>query len=458
MLLKKNNKISDFSRRVFLKKSVSAASTAIVWPTIVPSSVFGSNAPSNRINIGCIGVGNQGFTHDMPGFLQYDDVRIVAVCDVSEEWEFNGKKVGRRPAVKRVNKHYAQKSRSGSYHGCEGYNDFRKVLARDDVDAVVIVTPDHWHSIITVMAARAGKDIYCEKPLGFSVVEGRAMVEAVRRYNVILQTGSHHRSSQHIRFACELVRNGRIGKLKRAVTYLPLHSKRVPMAKRQPAAVPKGFDYDMWLGPAPKAPYYKDRCFFSFRFISDYAGGQTTNNGAHCHDIVQWANGTEHTGPVEFEDLGSQFPAKGALFDTVTKVHFRAVYANGMELICKPVAPAGPTVAARFEGTEGSIDVRYWAGLKTYPESLAKSVIGPNEVNLYRSNDHYRDFIDCVKDRRDPVAPVEVGHRSASLCHLANIAMRLKQKLFWDPHKERFKNSEQANRMLSRPMRAPWHL
>ena len=222
--------------------------------------------------------------------------------------------------------------------------------------------------------------------------------------------------------------------------------------------VPEGFDYDMWLGPAPWAPYHKDRCLYRFRFVLDYSGGETTNIGAHSFDIAQWANGTEHTGPVEFEDLGSEFPKKDCLFNTVSKVRFRARYANGVELICEPILPPGPRVAARFEGTKGWIDAAFWGGLKTSPESLADSTIRPNEIHLYKSSNHYRNFIDCVKTRREPIAPVEVGHRSATICNAANIAMMLKRKLQWDPDKEQFINDEQANRMLSRPMRAPWRL
>jgi len=236
------------------------------------------------------------------------------------------------------------------------------------------------------------------------------MVEAVRRHGVILQTGSQHRSKETMRFACELVRNGRIGKVKRVLTSLGRHGLRFDLDTWQPTPVPEGFDYDLWLGPAPLAPHHPSRCFYTFRFVQDCSGGETTNTGAHKFDIVQWGLGTERTGPVEIEDLGSEFPKTG-LFDTVSKIHFRARYASGVELICTPAGVGG---AGRFEGTEGWVHT-------------------------------------------DGIAPVEVGHRSASVCHLANIAMKLGRKLRWDPDEEHFVGDDQANRLLSKPLRAPWH-
>lgn len=449
----------NINRRQFLKRATAVAAGTAAFPYFVPASVLGKAgtvAASNRITLGCIGTGNQG-VQDMRGFLQNDNVQVLAVCDVNTaSYGYRSAKqyLGRGPAGKIVNEYYAAKNRSGRYKGCDAYNDFRQIINRRDIDAVLIVTPDHWHAIMTIMAAKAGKDIYCEKPLSLTVAGGRAMVQAVRKYNIILQTGTQNRSNQQVRFACELVRNGRIGKLKRIIVNLDRHPVRFPIDSWQPMPVPDGFDYDMWLGPAPWAPYHKYRCLYTFRFGTDYSGGETTNTGAHCFDIAQWANGTDRTGPVEFEDLGSRFPPKDALFNTVSKVHFRARYANGVELLC---TPNPRNEAARFEGTEGSIDAG-WYECRPHPESLKKSIIRPDEINLYRSNDHYANFIDCVKTRRDPVAPVEVGHRSATICHLANIVMMLKRKLHWNPENERFIGDEQANRMLSKPMRSPWHL
>jgi predicted dehydrogenase len=451
------------SRRKFIKKLVSAAGAGFGFPYLIPSSVLGlagTVAPGNRITLGCIGTGNQGF-QDIKGFLQHDDLQIVAVCDVNSGsfgYKTPAQYLGCEPAKKLVDDHYGEKIRSGRYQGCDTYTDFRDVIGRKDIDAVLIVTPDHWHAIPTIMAAKAGKDIYCEKPLGLTVAEGQEMVKIVRKYGAVFQTGTHHRSAdQHLRFCCELIRNGRIGNIKRVISVLGPHGLRKQIGKWHPMPVPIGFDYEMWLGPAPWAPYHKNRCFYTFRFIKDYAGGEPTNTGAHSFDIIQWALDTEHTGPVEFEDLGGAFDENDCLYDAVSKVHFRARYRNGIEFVCKPGGNYIPDLVARFEGTEGWIEAG-WYQFKTYPESLKTSVIKPDEIHLYKSTDHYRNFIDCVKTRRDPIAPVEVGHRSTSIAHLANIAMTLKQKLQWNPDLERFIGNQTANRMLSRPMRAPWSL
>ncbi|HUV64576.1 MAG TPA: Gfo/Idh/MocA family oxidoreductase [Sedimentisphaerales bacterium] len=443
------------TRRDFIKSMAAVGAGVFGIPYSVPSSVFGSVAPSNRINVGCIGTGNMGFT-DLQGLMHQDDTQIVAVCDVnrgSYGYKTASQFRGREPARKLVNDYYAQKAGSGVYTGTDAYVDFRELLARDDIDAVSVTTPDHWHAIPTIMAAQAGKHIYCQKPLSLTIAEGRAMVEAVRRHGVILQTGSQHRSKERMRFACELVRNGRIGRVKRVLTDLPRHGLRFDLDTWTPTPVPDGFDYDLWLGPAPWAPHHEHRCFYTFRFLQDYSGGETTNTGAHKFDIVQWALGTERTGPVEIEDLGGEFPKTG-LFDTVSRIHFRARYANDVELIC---TPDGVGAAVRFEGTEGWVHVD-WNSFRTHPESLATTVIGPNEIHLYESLDHKRNFLDCIKSGRDPITPVEVGHRSASVCHLANIAMRLGRKLHWNPDEERFVGDDQANRLLSKPPRAPWHL
>ncbi len=450
-------------RRNFLKGTVAAAVGMAGLPYIVPSSVLGqagSVAPSSRITLGSIGVGGMG-TNNMRAFLSHSDVQVVAVCDVvkaSDEYGhwykrgWQGAWFGRESARKIVDEHYAGKTGAAQYKGCDAYVDFRDVLARDDVDAVCITTPDHWHAIPVITAAAAGKHIYCEKPLSLTIAEGRAMVESVRRHGVIFQTGTQRRSSQQFRFVCELIRNGRIGRLKRAVAAIASNNKEAPPKDWQPMPVPEWLDYDMWLGPAPSGPYHKDRCLYTFRFGLDYSGGQTTNLGAHSIDIVQWANGTDDTGPVEVEDLGGEFPQDG-LFTTATKVHFRARYANGLELICR--TEDGEPL--RLEGTEGWIEMQDEKPTY-YPESLKTSVIGPNEIHLYESNDHHRNFIDCIKAHRETAAPAEVGHRSVTICHLGNIAMTLKRKLNWDPERECFIGDEPANRMLTRAMRSPWHL
>ena len=274
------------------------------------------------------------------------------------------------------------------------------------------------------------------------------------------------RSNPTVRFACELVRNGRIGKVKRITTEVAKNNFNGPGPGWKPMPVPEGFDYERWLGPAPLAPYHKDRCLYRFRFIMDYSGGQTTNFGAHSNGIVQWALGTDNSGPIEFEDLDSEWPELGDLFTTPVKVHFLAHYADDTELECKTTKRG---FGVRFEGTEGWVEFTD-GGLQTSPESLKDTKLGPQEIHLPVSVkdglentpvgsmtwDHMRNFIDCVKSRKDPIEPVEAGHRTASLCHLGNIAMKLHRSIHWDPQMEQILNDEEAGKMLSRPMRAPW--
>ena len=450
-------------RRTFLKHTAAVAAGTFAVPLFVPSAALGNAGrvpPSERITMGFIGVGGMG-TNNMRAFLAQPDVQVLAVCDVVEandqygHWYkqgWNGAWFGREPARKIVEDDYARKDPSGQYKGCNAYVDFREIIARDDIDAVCVTTPDHWHAIPAIMAATRGKDVYCEKPLSLTVAEGRAMVEAAHRYNVVFQTGTQRRSSEQFRFINELIRNGRIGKFQRAVTTIGPNNKQAPPSDWQPMPVPEWLDYDMWLGPAPRAPYHKDRCLYTFRFGLDYSGGQTTNLGAHVIDMIQQANGTDETGPVEVEDLGGEFPQDG-LFTTATRVAFRVRYANGLELTCT----TGEGEFWRLEGTDGWIEARgnEWT---CSPESLKTTVIGADEIHLYESNDHHRNFIDCIKSRQRPAAPVEIGHRSTTICHLGNIAMKLRRKLHWDPVAERFTDSEEANQMLSKPMRSPWHL
>lgn len=449
------------SRRTFLSLAAAAA-----VPQFVPGSVF-ANPPGERLGVGIIGCGNQS-TIDVPAFLGHEDCRVLAVCDVntgSRGYKTPEQFLGRKPVQEQVNAHYAKKGGSGK--GCDACTDFREVLGRSDIDAVAVIVPDHWHALITIAACKAGKDIYCEKPLSLTIAHGQAMVRAVRKYKRVLQTGSHYRSSPDNRRGCELVRNGRIGTVKRILTQVAEINAVDPGPGWKPMPVPEGFDYEMWLGPAPAAPYHKDRCLYRFRFNLDYSGGQVTNFGAHSNDAAQWALGMDHSGPVEVEDLGAEWPPKGSLYNTATKTAFRARYANGTELICKTDKPG---FGVRFEGTEGWVEYGY-GGLKTGPDSLKTTVIGPNEIHLPASNpdrtveagkfhipDHVRNFLDSIRSRKDPLAAVEIGHRSASVCHLGNIAMILKRKLAWDPAMEQFVGDDEANRLLTRPMRAPWTL
>ena len=450
-------RMQKIARRTFLKNAATLAGAAAI-PYIVPSTALGgagSVAPSNRITMGCIGTGNQGF-NDMRDFLHDKRVQIVAVCDVNRQSNgyWDNRTGGREPAKRMVTEHYGRKSAPGAYKGCRSYEDFRDVLVRDDIDTVLLALPDHWHSISVIEAAKAGKDIYGEKPLSLTIAEGRAMSDAVHRYRRVFQTGSQQRSDHNFRRACELVRNGRIGKIHTVKCGLPGGTPDFSKQghRDKPERVPSGFNYDMWLGPAPYAPYCPARCHVNFRWILDYSGGQVTDWGGHHPDIAQWGMGTKNTGPVEIKNAKGVF-AQDGLYNTAKSFYFECIYKNGVKLIVSNRVRGGVT----FEGTEGWV----WADRGRHdanPKSLLKSVIKPDEIHLYRSENHARNFIDCVISRDETVAPIETAHRSITISHLGNIAMRLGRDLKWNPDIERFVNDDGANRMLSRTMRSPWRV
>lgn len=455
----KKNTPATYSRRGFLG-ATSAAAASLAVPRIVSASSVGVNAPSDRINVGVIGTGNQGFL-DLKLFMQQPDCRVVAICDVnrgSGGYKNEEDVRGLMPAKDLVEKTYAEGQRSGEYRGCDTYTDFRELLARDDIDAVAIVTPDHWHDVMAIAAAKAGKDIYGEKPLGTTVAGQKAMVEAVRKHGRVFQTGSHERSNPYARAACDLVRSGGIGKVRRVVCHVGRHNKTSPGPGWDPMPVPEGFDYDMWLGPAPEAPYHKDRCLYNFRFISDYAGGQTANFGAHSIDIAQWGLGTSLSGPKQVEHVYADYLAEGSLFDMATFLMFRCKYANGVVL---EVVTGHPSVRTTFYGDEGVVSIdNQGQNATVIPRELAPPPLR-ERVKYHSGGDHVRNFLDCVKSREEPNAPIEVGHRSATICHLGNIAMELQaKKLKWDVKDERFEGdrSDEANRFLDRERRSPWQI
>ena len=434
-------------RRTFLKTAA---------PAFVPAAALGQGgrpAAGNRVTMAVIGTGNQG-TNDLRSFLRDPRVQITAVCDLNRmsPGYWSGAIGGREPARSFVEWHYAQEKRSGAYKGCDLYEDFREVLARKDIDTVLIAVPDHWHSIPVVMAAKAGKDIYGEKPLALTVAEGRSMVNAVKENQRIFQTGSQQRSDARFRKACELVRNGRIGKLETVTCGLPGGTPDFSLDARRKTAepVPEGFNYAMWLGPAPDAPYCPARCFVNFRWIRDYSGGQITDWGGHHPDIAQWGMGTELTGPVEVRPVHVKWADDG-LYNTATEFHFECVYESGVRLIVSDRARGGVT----FQGTEGSIWVNRGA-IESKPEGLVYSDIGEREIHLYKSDDHFRNFVDCVLSRKEPVAPIEQAQRSITIAHLGNIALRVGRKLQWDPKTESVVGDTEASGMLSRPMRSVW--
>jgi predicted dehydrogenase len=441
------------NRRSFLRTFPLAAA-----PAFVPASVLGQAGrppAGNRVTMAVIGTGNQG-TGDMRGLLRDPRVQIVAVCDVNRmsPGYWNGAMGGREPARSIVEWHYARDKRSGTFKGCDMYEDFREVLARKDIDAVLIAVPDHWHSIPVIMAAKAGKDIYGEKPLSLTIAEGRAMSNAVRDNKRIFQTGSQQRSDARFRKACELVRNGRIGKLHTVSCGLPGGVPDLSYDGKRTATepVPEGFNYQMWLGPAPEAPYSPARCFVNYRWIFDYSGGQITDWGGHHPDIAQWGMGTELTGPVEIRP-GPVKWADHPIYDTATDFTFECMYENGVRLVVSNRSRGGVT----FEGSDGSIWVDR-GGIESKPGDLIYEDIPANGVHLPRSESHFRNFIDSVLSRQEPIAPIEQAHRSITIAHLGNIALKLGRKLRWDPAAEQVAGDDEANRRLSRPMRGPWKL
>ena len=432
------------TRRALLKRTGSMAGTAAAFPYIVPASALGNAggaSASNRITLSCVGVGGRG-TAVMQGLLATGQAQVVGICDVD---------ANRLAAVKNL---LRKKYDSANCMSC---TDFRDILSRDDVDAVMIATPDHWHALIAIAAAKAGKAVYCEKPLALTIQQGRRMVEAVHRYGVVFQTGTQHRSEPHFRRACELVRNGRIGKLHTVEVEIP-GSMRTNEFGFGP--VPDSLDYDMWLGPAPQSPYSPKRVdAFGWRWILDYAGGCVTDWGAHHVDIAQWGIGTTDTGPIEVEGKGV-FPEDG-LFDSAIHWRYEARYANGVTLICfakgELLAQGQYPNGIRFIGDKGWVFVDT-GRIDAEPKSVLKEEIGPNEIHLYESSDHASNFIECIRSKQPTAAPVEQAHRSVTVCHLANIAMRLGRKILWDPAAEKIIADDQAGRMLTRPMRSPWRL
>ncbi len=430
--------MKTLTRRTWLKRTASAALAA---PLVVSAHALGGGggrAASERIGVASIGIRNMGGSH-LRGLARNGEVQMVALCDVDYR--------NLEAAAQVVDEAYGERKKAGTFTGCFQSRDFRDVLQRPDVDAVVSAVPDHWHVLIATAACEAGKDVYSEKPLSLTIPEGRAMVETVRRTGRVFQTGTQRRSWGRARHVCELVRNGRIGNVRRMTCGVGGWNRQ-SKPTWQPAPVPPEFDYDMWLGPAPWAPYHPQRCHYSFRFILDYSGGQLTNNGAHWSDMGQWAFGADGSGPVEVEGT-CDWPESG-LFTVPHNIDVTATYAGGAQANFKDSGGV-----PRFYGTEGWIDLNG----QSDPPGLYDSVIGPEEIRLYRSGgNHMANFLECVRTRQEPAAPVEVGHRSATVCHLGVIAMRLGRKVRWNPAAERFPDDPEAERLTDRAMRAPWTL
>ena len=430
-------------RRDFLKTFPAAVSGVVGFPTIVRASALGKAgrpAASDRVVMAGIGFGMQG-PSNMQNFLEKDEVQWVAVCD--------------------IDKGHLQEARdivNGKYGNtdCAVYHDFRELFARRDLDAVSIAVPDHWHAILAISAARAGLDIYGEKPLSHSLLEGRAICEAVKRYGRVWQTGSWQRSVENFHRAAELVRNGRIGKIVRVEVGLPEGHYDFAGTFGEEALVPAPpeLDYDRWIGPAPWVPYCKARVHMNWRWNMDFGGGQLMDWVGHHVDIAHWGLGFDGTGPVEIEGAG-EFPRRG-LYNSPTRYYVTAKYANGMPMI---IAGGYPEI---WSGTKWIGD-RGWIWVdrgeyQTEPAALKKEEIGPEEARLIKSRDHFQNFIDCIRSRDMTIAPCETAHRSASVGHLGTIAMEVGRKVRWDPNTETIIGDPEARRLLDHAYREPWQL
>ncbi len=427
------------SRRRFLKRGAAQGALALAAPWIVNSTALGKSAKppaSERITVGFIGVGSHGIDRNLRMFLGQDDAQVVAICDVDQA------QIDKAAAVLR--------ERLGDDYTYQVTRDWREVVQRDDIDAVMISTQDPWHVPMSMAAVRSGKDVICEKPT-LTVAEGRALADAVARFGAVFQWATEGRSVGVYHRMAELVRNGRIGKLQRIRVTLPAGPGGPGNAEPRP--VPANFDWDMWLGPAPSAPYRDGLHPFHWRWVSDYSGGMLTDWGAHLLDFSQWANNTERSGPVEIEGTGRRH--ENGLYDTYHEYHLTCRYANGVEL----TIDSGGT-GIRFEGTDGWVGNASWrAALEASSEEILRSEIGPDDIHLFTEpRGEHRNFLDCVKSRRDPYFPAEVGHRCCTISHLGNIAITLGRKLQWDLDQERFTNDDTANLMLTRAMREPWGL
>ncbi len=424
-------------RCISRRQMLGGAAAVFGMPYVVSSVVRGGNAPSKRITMGAIGLGGQG-THNLKSFLTFDDVRVLAVCDVDANHLARAKET--------VDAAYGNKD-------CAAYKDFREVLARGDLDTVLIATPDHWHAILAIEAAKAGKDIYCEKPISLTIAEGRAVADAMKRYNTVYQSGTQRRSIACFRFAVDIARSGMLGELRTLHCYYH-NGPTCPPQPTQP--VPPEFDYDTWLGPAPLEPYTPQRCHGSFRWIYDYSGGQLTDLGAHFADLAQWAHGDESVVPTQFEGW-AEFPKDG-LFNTPVRFEVTATYPDGVKMIMHDeTEPGRGPRGNKFVGMEGWVSVDDTGKVTASSDAIMRKLSAAQRGYEFMEG-HHRDFLECVRTRARTIAAPEVAHRSTTICHIANICLRLGRKLQWDPAAERFVNDPEADRMLARAMRSPWRV
>jgi predicted dehydrogenase len=432
------------SRRGFLQRSLATLALAGVpaWyarEVLAFEQESASRAkkigPNDRIQLGVIGSGDRSkqLLHDVK---RHADFQVIAVADVDRK---------HREEVAGI----VEKTYKGVE--CAKYKDFRELCGRKDIDAVLVVTPDHWHALAAIAAMKSGKDVYCEKPLSLTIAEGQAMVKVARATDRIFQTGSQQRSDARFRLACELVRNGRLGKIHTVETRIGENPQGGPFPVE---SVPEELDWDFWLGQTPKVDYVKQRCHYEFRWWQEYSGGKLTDWGAHHNDIAQWGLGMDESGPTSVEAMGYAVATEPNSYNHPRNFEVSYRYANGTELVCMGRGENG----ILFVG-----DNRQWifvdrGHVRARDEKLLKEPLPASAIRLAVSNDHMGNWRDCLRSRQRPICDVAIGYHSVVVCHLGNIALRLKRKLQWDPAKEEFTGDEEANRMLSREMRPPWKL
>ena len=466
-------KNANANRRSFLKTTATGTAgiiAASMFPSIVPASVFGKNAPSNKINIGQIGFGRIASTHDLPEVLRNEVAHVMAVADVDKNRLAMGKKW--------IEKKYADKTGKANYVDVQMFDDYKELLARKAIDAVIISTPDHWHAQPAMEAAVAGKHVYMQKPTSLTIQEGRMMSDMIRKKGIKFQLGSQQRSADpwpQFKRACELVRNGRIGQLKKVNIGLPGDPAGGSIEKMP---VPSNLNYDMWLGSTPEVYYTLDRVHSQTNIndrpgwlrLEQFGAGMITGWGSHHLDIAHWGMNTELTGPTEIQGFAS-FPLPGSgLWNVHGEFLVLAKYANGVVMEIGGSHPNG----VRFEGTEGwifvsrgnvgvtasdpvaAVNAKENDAFKASDKKILGSVIQPNEIHLYDSPEQHRNWLESIQNGKETISHAEIAHRSCSACLLAHTAMKLGRKLQWDPVKEKFINDAEANAMLSRPQRAPY--
>jgi predicted dehydrogenase len=429
------------SRRSFLRNSLSAVAGTIILPHIIPSSALGMNgflSPSDRIVMGSIGVGSQG-TSNMRNFLKFKEVQYVAVCDLDSKHLDSAASI--------VNKQYNNQD-------CRKHKDYREFLEKEKLDAVCISVPDHWHSITYVAAANKKLDVWGEKPLARSIGEGQQIVKAVKKNKIIWQTGSWQRSVANFHKGAELVFNGRLGKVDHVEVGLPNATKLIGMPAVRP--VPEELDWDFWLGSAPKAEY-RGICHWNWRWILDYSGGQLTDWAGHHIDIAHWGLGLDRTGPIEVSGIGV-YPPSTELYNVPGEFDFNCIYKTGVVIRVANAARLPMGMGVTWYGENGWIHVDRGDKLTASKPELISEELGENKKALYKSNDHFGNFLECIRSRKETITPVEVAHRSISVGLLGEIAMTTKQKIQWDPDKEKIIKNAEASNLLMRSFREPWKI